>query len=66
MQLFYEGTDITRDVDVVKCIHRDVSGGRCDSMEIELEHAQPGTDGSRSATTCWKFTRAVTAPACCF
>lgn len=39
MQLFYEGTDITRDVDVVKCIHRDVSGGRCDSMEIELEHA---------------------------
>lgn len=39
MQLFYEGTDITRDVDVVKCIHRDVSGGRCDSIEIELEHA---------------------------
>lgn len=39
MQLFYEGTDITRDVDVVKCVHRDVSGGRCDSIEIELENA---------------------------
>ena len=39
MQLFYEGTDITREVDVVKCVHRDVSGGRCDSIEIELENA---------------------------
>lgn len=39
MQLFYEGTNISRDVDVVKCIHRDVSGGRCDSIEIELENA---------------------------
>lgn len=40
MQLFYEGTNITRDVDVVKCVHRDASGGRCDSMEIEFENAQ--------------------------
>lgn len=39
MQLFYEGTDITGDVDVVKCVHRDVSGGRCDSIELELENA---------------------------
>lgn len=39
MQLFYEGTDITGNVDVVKCNHRDVSGGRCDSIEIELENA---------------------------
>lgn len=39
MQLFYEGTDITGDVDIVKCVHRDVSGSRCDTMEIELENA---------------------------
>lgn len=39
MHLFYEGTDITSDVDIVKCTHRDVSGGRCDSLEIELENA---------------------------
>lgn len=39
MQLLYEGTDITHEVDVVKCVHRDVSGGRCDSVEIELENA---------------------------
>lgn len=39
MQLFYEGTNITNSVDVVKCIQRDVSGGRCDSLEIVLENA---------------------------
>lgn len=39
MQLIYNDTDITRSVDVVKCIHRDVSGGRCDSLEIVLENA---------------------------
>ena len=39
MRLIYEGTDITHDVDVVNCVHRDVSGGRCDSIEIELENA---------------------------
>lgn len=39
MQLFYEGVDITRAVDVTKCIHQDASGGRCDSLEIEFENA---------------------------
>lgn len=39
MQLIYNGTDITDDVDIVKCVHRDVSGGRCDLLEIELENA---------------------------
>ncbi len=39
MVLFYEGVDITDDVDIVKCVHRDVSGGRCDSLEIVLEDA---------------------------
>ena len=50
MQLYYEGTNITDDVDVVKGIHRDVSGGRCDCLELVLENAaawyrwQPKTD----------------------
>lgn len=39
MQLFYEGVDITQDVDITKCIHQDASGGRCDCLEIELENA---------------------------
>jgi phage protein D len=40
MQLIYEGTDITEYCDVVKCVHRDVSGGRSDSLELELENAE--------------------------
>lgn len=39
MQLIYEGVDISHRVDIHKCIHRDVSRGRSDSMEIEFEHA---------------------------
>lgn len=39
MVLYYEGTDITDDVNIVTCVHRDVSGGRCDSLEIVLEDA---------------------------
>ncbi len=40
MQLFYEDTDITDYVDVKSCIHRDVSGGRADGLEMVLEHAE--------------------------
>lgn len=39
MQLIYEGVDITHTVDITKCIHQDVSGGRCDCLEIEMENA---------------------------
>ena len=39
MQLIYEGVDITQRVDIHRCIHRDLSRGRCDSAEIEFEHA---------------------------
>ena len=39
MQLIYEGADITDRIDIRKCIHRDVSRRRCDSAEIECEHA---------------------------
>ena len=39
MQLFYEGKDITSHVDIVKCIHRDVSCGRSDCLRLELDHA---------------------------
>lgn len=50
MQLFYEGKDITDHVDILKCFHRDVSYGRSDCLELELDHAaawyawQPGQD----------------------
>lgn len=40
MRLYYQGIDITGSVDIVRCTHRDVSGGRCDSLEIELENAE--------------------------
>lgn len=39
MQLLYEGTDITDHVDIVRAVHRDASGGRLDSLEIEMENA---------------------------
>lgn len=39
MELYYENTDITEDVDVVRCVHHESSSGRCDCLEIELEHA---------------------------
>ncbi|MBQ8507221.1 MAG: phage late control D family protein [Clostridia bacterium] len=39
MRLIYQGTDISDYVDMHSCVHRDVSGGRCDSIDIEFEHA---------------------------
>ena len=39
MIFVYEGKDITSYIDVKKCIHRDVSGGRSDCAEIECEHS---------------------------
>lgn len=52
MQLIYEGTDITPFVNITRCVHRDVSHGRADSMELEMDHAEawyrwkPQTDDS--------------------
>ena len=39
MNLYYEGVDITGSVNITRCVHRDVSHGRADSLEIELDHA---------------------------
>lgn len=39
MEIYYQGTDITGYVQVRKCIARDTSGGRCDSLEIEFDNA---------------------------
>lgn len=39
MEIYYEGTDITDDVQVTNCIVRDGCGERCDSLEIEFENA---------------------------
>lgn len=39
MEIIYQGTDITDYVNVRKCVHRDVSGGRCDALEMELDNA---------------------------
>lgn len=39
MELYWEGANITEHVNITGCIHRDVSGGRCDSMELTLDHA---------------------------
>lgn len=39
MNLYYEGVDITGDVNITGCIHTDVSHGRADSLEIKLDHA---------------------------
>lgn len=39
MILYYEGVDITGSVNIRRCIHRDMSHGRADSLEIEMDHA---------------------------
>lgn len=39
MTLFYQGTDMTPYVDITKCVYRDVAGGRCDSLDMELDQA---------------------------
>lgn len=39
MELYWEGKDITRYAEITGCVHRDVSGGRCDAMELTLGHA---------------------------
>lgn len=39
MQIIYENVDITSQVDVVKCIHTDSCGEKCDVTEIILENA---------------------------
>lgn len=39
MEIYYQGVNITRYVQVRKCVVRDVGGGRCDSLEIEFENA---------------------------
>lgn len=39
MQVFYQGVDITKMVQVAKCICRDTSGDRCDSLDIVFENA---------------------------
>lgn len=39
MELFYEGKNITGDVQITEARGRDVSGGRSDSLELVVEHA---------------------------
>jgi len=39
MNLRWNGTDITSYVNITGCVHRDVSGGRSDCLELTLDHA---------------------------
>lgn len=39
MEIYYQGKNISRVVNITKCIHRDVASGRADSLEIEFDHA---------------------------
>lgn len=39
LEIYYEGVDITDDVDVLKCVHREASSGRADTLDIEFDHA---------------------------
>ena len=39
MNVYYEGKNISKSVDVRKCIHTDVSGGRRDMLDIEFEYS---------------------------
>lgn len=39
MKLLYQGKDITEYVSATQCRHADVAGGRCDVLEMTMEHA---------------------------
>ena len=39
MTLWYEGRDITDEVDIVECVCRDVSGGQRDALNLKVDHA---------------------------
>lgn len=39
MQLFYEGVDITADVEIVSAVHRDAANGKSDCLDIVLANA---------------------------
>ena len=38
--LYYEDVDITEDVDILECIHRDVSCGARDCLNLKVDHAE--------------------------
>lgn len=40
MNLYYQGTDITKYVRMRSCVVRDSAGERCDSLKIEFDNAQ--------------------------
>lgn len=40
MQIIYQGTDITGYVDVMEAVHRDYASGRCDCLDLMLDHAK--------------------------
>lgn len=39
LTLYYEGADITDDVDIMECVCRDVSGGEADCLNLKVDHA---------------------------
>lgn len=39
LKLWYNGTDITKDVDILECLIRDVSGRESDCMNLLVDHA---------------------------
>ena len=39
LRLFYNGTDITKDVDIIECVMKDTSGGESDCLNLLLDHA---------------------------
>ena len=39
MELTWNGRNITDSVNITGCVHRDVSGGRSDCLELTLDHA---------------------------
>ena len=44
MNLYYQGTDITRYVRMLSCVVRDSAGERCDSLKIEFDDAKTWID----------------------
>ena len=56
--LYYRGTDITEDVDIIECVLKDVSGGEADCLNLMVAHADKWFQWGTAKNDTLRVTRA--------
>lgn len=56
--LYYRGTDITDDVDIIECVLKDVSGGEADCLNLKVDHADKWFQWGTAKNDTLRVTRA--------